>query len=193
MEKAEGGSGLYEPLTQRERNILAHLANDKSIEDIANLETLAHSSVKWYLHQIYVKLQVNRRSDAIVRAGEIGLFQPIVGSHGAPVIAKNNLPRQRTSFIGREEEIKQLLALVQEAPLVTLTGSGGTGKTRLALQVAGGLLDTFPDGVWLVELAPLVDPLIVPQTVLGALGLIEQPGRTPSHFSRISCGRRSFS
>src|SRR6266436_3610595 len=72
--------------------------------------------------------------------------------------SKHNLPYQLTSFIGREQEIAQLGELAAANRLVTLTGAGGAGKTRLALQVAGELLDAFPDGVWLVELAALSDP-----------------------------------
>ena len=138
MEKGRGWDRDFciEPLTRRERNILAHLANDRSSQEIAGLETLAYSSVKWYIHQVYAKLGVNRRSDAITRARELGLLQPEPVALVNALIVKNNLPRQLTSFIGREEEITRLLELVQEQPLVTLTGSGGTGKTRLALQVA---------------------------------------------------------
>jgi non-specific serine/threonine protein kinase len=69
--------------------------------------------------------------------------------------------------------------LLGRAPLVTLTGAGGCGKTRLALAGAGKLLGEYPDGVWLVELAALADPTLVPQTVTQVLGLQEQPGQTP--------------
>jgi predicted ATPase/class 3 adenylate cyclase len=89
----------------------------------------------------------------------------------------HNLPAQLTSFIGREQamaEVKQLLATTR---LLTLTGSGGCGKTRLALQVAADLLEEYPDGVWLIELAPLADPALVPQNLASALGLREEPGR----------------
>jgi non-specific serine/threonine protein kinase len=106
---------------------------------------------------------------------------------GAPLRSPvpNNLPMQLTRYIGREEQI----AAVQERlfprddgkdtrRLVTLTGAGGCGKTRLALQVAGGLLEAYPDGVWLVELASLADPSLVPQAVASTLALREQPGRS---------------
>jgi len=88
----------------------------------------------------------------------------------------NNLPLQLTSFIGREKEIsevKQLLSKTRPGAvrLVTLTGSGGTGKTRLSLQVAADLLSSFADGVWFIELAPLADPALLPQTVATTLGL----------------------
>src|SRR5258706_14716421 len=66
---------------------------------------------------------------------------------------KHNLPYQLTSFVGREQEIAQITDLVTANRLVTLTGAGGAGKTRLARQVAAQLLDAFPDGVWLMELA----------------------------------------
>jgi predicted ATPase/DNA-binding SARP family transcriptional activator/Tfp pilus assembly protein PilF len=88
----------------------------------------------------------------------------------------HNLPAQLTSFIGREKEIDAVKGLLQGARLVTLTGPGGTGKTRLALQTAAGLLDQFADGVWLAELAPLVDPALVPAIVARALGLRELAG-----------------
>jgi predicted ATPase len=90
---------------------------------------------------------------------------------------KHNLPYQLTSFVGREQEIAQLEELVTANRLVTLTGAGGTGKTRLAIEVASRLIDAFPDGVWLVELAALSDPQLVPKAVAQALALNEQPAR----------------
>ena len=89
----------------------------------------------------------------------------------------HNLPIQLTSFIGRENEITEVKRLLSAARLVTLTGSGGAGKTRLALQVAADVLDRNPDGVWLVEFAPIADPAFVPKTVASALNVPEQPGR----------------
>jgi predicted ATPase len=89
----------------------------------------------------------------------------------------NNLPVQLTSFIGREKEIAEVKRLLNEKRLVTITGPGGIGKTRLSLQVAADLLASFPDGVWLFELAPLADPALVLQTVTTALGLREERDR----------------
>jgi predicted ATPase/class 3 adenylate cyclase len=86
----------------------------------------------------------------------------------------HNLPLQMTSFIGREKEMAVVKSLLHSARLVTLTGPGGTGKTRLALETAAGMLAQYADGVWLVELAPLSDPALVPNLTARALGLREQ-------------------
>jgi predicted ATPase/class 3 adenylate cyclase len=92
---------------------------------------------------------------------------------------RTNLPLQLTSFVGRRAEIDEVKSLLSEARLVTLTGAGGIGKTRLALEVAGQLRDTYPDGVWLVELAGLTDPGLVAQAITSALGFVAQPGLPP--------------
>ena len=89
----------------------------------------------------------------------------------------NNLPRQVTSFIGREKEMEVVKSLLGKASLLTLTGSGGCGKTRLALQVAAEVLENYPDGAWFVELAALADPALVPQTVAQALSVTEEAGK----------------
>jgi class 3 adenylate cyclase len=89
----------------------------------------------------------------------------------------NNLPLQLTSFVGREPAMAAVRALLAKHRLVTLTGPGGTGKTRLALQVAAELLPEYADGVWLVELAPLADPALVPQAAAVVVGVREEPGR----------------
>ena len=86
-----------------------------------------------------------------------------------------NLPVQTTSFVGREREVGEVAASVREHRLVTLSGVGGVGKTRLALQVAAELGAEFADGVWLVELAEVGDPAAVPDAVATALGLTPQP------------------
>ena len=85
----------------------------------------------------------------------------------------HNLPLQVTSFIGREKEMVEVKRLLWDSRLVTLTGPGGTGKSRLSLQVAADFLELYPDGAWLVELAPLADPELLSQTVANVLGVRE--------------------
>ena len=88
-------------------------------------------------------------------------------------VRPNNLPVQLTSFIGRDKELVQLRRLLSAHRLVTLTGIGGCGKTRLAVQAAADALDAYPDGVWLVELAPLSEPSLVEQQLAMVLGIRE--------------------
>ena len=85
---------------------------------------------------------------------------------------------QLTSFVGRDADITQVRNLVAENRLVTLTGAGGVGKTRLAIQIAGQIANEFTDGIWYVDLAPITDPEVVPIAVSRALGLPDQPGRS---------------
>ena len=89
----------------------------------------------------------------------------------------NNLPQQVTSFIGREDEMAEVKEWLAKTRLLTLVGVGGLGKTRMSLQVGADVLDDFPDGVWFVELAPLVDARLVPQAVASVLGVKEEAGR----------------
>jgi predicted ATPase/class 3 adenylate cyclase len=89
----------------------------------------------------------------------------------------NNLPQQLSSFVGRERELADIGRLLQSTRLLTLTGAGGLGKTRLTLHIAADLLDEFSDGVWFVELAPLSDARLVPQAVASTLGVTEEAGR----------------
>ena len=97
-----------------------------------------------------------------------------------------------SSFIGREAELAAVRALVAGSRLVTLTGTGGAGKTRLGLQVAAGLLDGTGDGVWFADLAPLTDPDLVAVTVANVLGLREEPGRPVLEAVVAAVGGRSL-
>jgi non-specific serine/threonine protein kinase len=102
---------------------------------------------------------------------------PAVPAPAAGSAATSNLPLPLTSFIGRAHDLAEVSALLTRTRLLTLTGTGGVGKTCLALEAGRTLLPQFPDGVWLVELAPLTDPVLVPQAVAAALGVREAAGR----------------
>jgi len=90
----------------------------------------------------------------------------------------HNLPLELSSFVGREKELSEARRLLENSRLLTLTGSGGCGKTRLALAAASELVEEFEEGVWLVELAPLADPSLVPQAVASTVGVREQQARS---------------
>jgi predicted ATPase/class 3 adenylate cyclase len=104
----------------------------------------------------------------------------------------NNLPAQASSFIGRDAELAAVSRLVAASRLVTLIGAGGSGKTRLALQVAAGLLDGSGDGVWFADLAPVTDPGLVPNTVAGVLSIQPEPGRSMADTLTEAVGERSL-
>jgi non-specific serine/threonine protein kinase len=95
----------------------------------------------------------------------------------AVIAPRHNLPQQVTSFIGRDREATDIKELFEKTRLLTLVGFGGIGKTRLSIRVAADLKDRYPDGVWLVELAPLTDARLVPQEVASVLGVRGQAGR----------------
>jgi predicted ATPase/class 3 adenylate cyclase len=118
------------------------------------------------------------RAERIFQLAGTGLrteFPPL-RSLGNPTLL-NNLPAELSSFIGREDELKHIRSLVESTRLVTLTGAGGSGKTRLGLQVAADLLDGAGDGVWLIELAAVTDPDAVPAAIGTVLGVVSRPGR----------------
>lgn len=99
---------------------------------------------------------------------------------GSRAARLTNLPKPLTSFVGREKQVAELTELVTSQTLVTLTGAGGSGKTRLAIQLGHQVYRQFADGVWFVDLVPLADPTLVPQQVMKTLGVQEQPQRDVS-------------
>src|SRR6202012_2512916 len=102
-----------------------------------------------------------------------------------------NLRAATTSLIGRESEVTEIQAAVKGHRLVTLTGVGGVGKTRLALEVAARLADDFPDGVWFFELAAVTDPAAIPDAVAAVLGITQQPGKSVSESVAAALEGRS--
>jgi len=89
----------------------------------------------------------------------------------------NNLPRQLTTFVGRQREIGEAKRVLTSAPLLTLTGTGGVGKTRLAIEIAGELIDEFQEGIWFVDLGPLTDPAFIAPAIASAVGVMHAPGQ----------------
>jgi non-specific serine/threonine protein kinase len=95
----------------------------------------------------------------------------------AAATKRNNLPRQLTSFVGREELVADIASLVLHFPLVTVVGTGGIGKTCVAVHAGGRVLEQWRDGVWFVDLAAIGEPLLVPRAIAGVLRLRESPRR----------------
>src|SRR5215469_17530883 len=119
---------------------------------------------------------VDERGGAL--AGATGMIS-WAGPSAKPWLRLSNLPIEVTSFVGRRRELSEARRLLGDARLLTLAGAGGVGKTRLALRLAAEVRRTFPDGVWLADLAPLQDGELVPQTVIAALGLPDHSTRLP--------------
>ncbi|BBY06127.1 helix-turn-helix transcriptional regulator [Mycobacterium noviomagense] len=110
----------------------------------------------------------------------------------AKATVSQHLPAQLTNFIGRQTESIRLRQIIADNRLVTLTGAGGAGKTRLAVQVTAGLVGEFPDGVWFIDLAPVTNPVAVPLTVARTLGLPDQPGRSTMEILLSFVGDRKM-
>lgn len=167
---APAPSRSFQPLSQREREILVLLDQKLSNHEIAQHLFLARTTVKWYNRQIYNKLGVETRHQAVERARALGLLWQPEPSGGAVVPS----PTQRTRFFGREAELSEISTLLQEPDcrLLTLTGPGGIGKTRLALQVAAEQGLHFAQGICFVPLVAVSSPDLVASAVASALGLV---------------------
>ena len=128
---------------------------------------------------------------AVAQPETSGLSGTVVSGRGAAVGSRrDNLPEQLTSFIGREDDVAETQRLLADTRLLTLTGVGGSGKTRLSLRLAAGLLEQYRGGVWLVELAPVTDPDLIAQTILDTLGIKEEPGRSALETVAASIGEK---
>jgi DNA-binding CsgD family transcriptional regulator len=159
-------------LSGRELEILERLSAGLSDQQIAAELFLSPNTVRWYNRQIYSKLGVGSRTQAIRAANDLGLLGDAATASPLPTPA---LPVQNTSFIGRSREVAEVKRLLRGARLLTLTGVGGTGKTRLALRVASEALNDFADGVCFVDLAPVGDPELVVKAIAASLGVVENP------------------
>lgn len=173
---------LLEEFKPRELEVLRLIADGRSNQEIADQLYIEVTTVRWHNRQIYSKLGVHSRTLAVARARELGLLaaeEPVVL---APAEVRSspatNLPVQATSFVGRTREIAKVRQLLATTRLLTLTGPGGTGKTRLALQVAEAVRENYPDGIWFVPLAAVQDAGLVVITIAGVLKVPEGPGET---------------
>lgn len=158
MSAGHGGQVLVSHATQE-------LVHGKLPEDVT-LRDMGERRLKDMIHPEYIYQLVitNLPSD----------FPPIKTLD----IHRHNIPAQMTSFIGRKKELAEITQALHEYRLVTLTGSGGAGKSRLSLQVGNECLNQFADGVWLAELAPVTDTTLIPQTLFSIFNLREDSHRS---------------
>lgn len=167
----------HEGLSKRAVEILRLLAEGMSDREIAERLVITINTVKWYNRQIYSILGVGSRTQAIACARERHLLDEGNGSAPpAPTMrqaARHNLPVETTQFIGRTQEVELIQRLLDSAHLLTLVGPPGTGKTRLALQVAWEVADSFQEGAYFVSLAPITDPALVIHTIARVVGVNE--------------------
>ncbi len=180
-----------EPFSSRELEILQLISDGLSNHKIAKKLYLSINTVKWYNKQMFLKLGVSNRTQASKKAAKLKLLEseresPAQGKEHAA----GNLPAQISSYVGREREISEIKELLRKNRLVTLTGAGGSGKTRLALRVAKELGESYPDGVWLVELANIHEPSLVLPTIANVLNVAEKADATLGEVLKRNLSRK---
>src|SRR5450755_2669826 len=163
------------PLTRREQEVLELMAFGLANKEIASRLSLSRRTVETHIDHVLSKLDAPTRARAVVEAGRAGLLDA-AGDY-TPVGRPNNLPFHLTTLLGREQDLADANSLLDANRLVTLSGSGGVGKTRLALRLGVDLLGSYPDGVWLFEFASISDPKLVASAVAKVLSVREQQNR----------------
>jgi predicted ATPase/serine/threonine protein kinase/Tfp pilus assembly protein PilF len=186
------------------------------LHEIALVEPPAPSRVRSglprALDHVILRAMAKNRDRRFPSAGDVARALRELGEEGSGVLAPvipaggvatsdagsrtprvpNNLPHSLTSFVGRRDEMEDVSRLLEQRRLVTLTGAGGCGKSRLAIQIARNVLESVPDGVWLAELASLADPGLLPQRIAGAAGIREEPDRPLIETLRSSFADRTI-
>jgi predicted ATPase/DNA-binding CsgD family transcriptional regulator len=159
-----------ESLTKREMEVLELLANGASNQEIAAALVVEVTTVKWYNAQIYGKLQVKNRKQAIMRAQTLGILKVNTNNPFQQIL--HNLPADTLPFIGRVREINELAQQLtnEKFRLITILGAGGMGKTRLAIEVGRELIPHFSDGVYFVPLAAIISTEQIVMTIAEIIG-----------------------
>jgi predicted ATPase/DNA-binding CsgD family transcriptional regulator len=163
-------------LTRRGQEVAELVSLGLSNRQIAERLFLSERTIEWHVEQILNRLGFTSRSEV---AAWIGRTQAATPLHAAGVKHRSNLPSPLTSFVGRESALSSVKELVAANRLVTVVGSGGNGKTRMAIRLAHELEPDYPDGAWLCELAPLADQALVSDAIAHAMSLIVPPAVDP--------------
>ncbi len=169
---------LTEDLTWRELDVLVLLAEHLSNREIANQLHIAEATVKDYVGKILSKLYAKNRREAVERAKALGLLER---DRKVEIFSPSNLPAESTSFVGRRDELTTIKRHLQGTRLLTLTGPGGIGKTRLALKAAEAVASDFQDGCFLVSLAPIHSVEDIIQTIAEAVRFPLATHEDPQH------------
>ena len=173
------GDEVYaDDLTWREQDVLILLAERLTNREIAERLHLAESTVKDYVGKILSKLYVKNRREAVERAKALGLLDSDRKTGARP---PTNLPAEPTPFVGRRDELAEIKRHLAETRLLTLTGPGGIGKTRLALKAAEEIGDDFEDGCFFVPLAPIRSVEHIIQTIAEAVKFPLATHEDPQH------------
>ena len=164
---------LLDDFKDRELEILGLMADGLTNAAIGEKLFITKETVRWYNKQIYSKLGTSRRTQAIAKAQRLGLIGGAETAVSATTPQPQNLPTLATPFMGRDKEIKRITTILSQpnTPLLTVLAPGGMGKTRLAIETGHKLLETYPDGVYLFELAPLNHVNNIITVALQALGI----------------------
>jgi len=163
---------MNELLSAREIEILRLAADGYANSEIAARLSLSLHTIKWYSKRMYEKLAVENRIQAIQRAQTLGLLDGRI-QQPQPAQTYHNLPSPLTAFVGRRAEIDAVKQLLKQHRLLTLTGPGGIGKTRLAVRVAKEMSGLFKDGACFIDLASVNETTLVINTIAHGLGVAE--------------------
>lgn len=164
-------------ITKREHEVLELLGAGMTNKEIAAQLALAARTVETHVERVLGKLGVSSRTRAVIEARRIGLLSAAAaaGADFSLATPPNSLPVPLTRLLGREQDLSEVASLLDAHRLVTLTGSGGVGKTRLALGLAADLLDRYPQGIWFSDFAVSSDPQLLGRAVAKVLGVRERP------------------
>jgi len=164
-------------LSRREREVAVLVAEGLTDRQIARRLFISERTAEGHVQGIRNKLGFDNRVQIASWATMQGIAPGVSRPAARPV--PNSLPVHLTAFVGRERELGEIRRLLQRARLLTVTGPGGCGKTRLVVEAAGEVVHRYPDGVWFVDLGAVSDPVVVPRAVAGSLGIAEREGVDP--------------